>query len=129
MSSSTELEKLIKRYGWKEITNDMEWLKRLETNENQSEITLEQLIKYVSENPPNDPIKMKVVLKIDNELMESLSDWIYDELKYMRKNESEIVDEDIQEFLEKDSHEEYSKLSPLMHQLYKIFRTIEQGYT
>lgn len=122
MSSSTELKKLIERYGWKEITNDIEWLKRMESDNNPSEITVEELIQYVSENPSNNPIKMKIVKKIDNILFQSLPDWIHDELKYMRKNESENVDEDIQEFLGKDFHEEYLTMSPFINQLNAVLK-------
>ncbi len=68
--------------------------------------------------------KIEIAQKIDNQLMKILPDLIYEELKYMRKNESENVDEEIQNFLCKDLHDEYYRLSPLVYRLDEILNTL-----
>jgi DNA integrity scanning protein DisA with diadenylate cyclase activity len=65
--------------------------------------------------------KIEMVRRIDKRLMEYLPDLIYEELKYIRKNDDVNKESDeLQEFLWKDYHDEYYNLSPLMYQLNKV---------
>jgi hypothetical protein len=68
--------------------------------------------------------KIDLTKRIDELLLKWLPDLIYDELKYMRKNEGGNISEEIQEFLGKDCHDEYFKYSPLMYRLQKIVDTL-----
>ena len=71
---------------------------------------------------------IEITQKIDKRLMELIPDLLYEELKSIRKNESENIDEEIQEFLGKDLRDEYGNLSPLIYNLNKILNNLYKEY-
>ena len=88
------------------------------------EITLNELKEKVVEYAKHNLAEMKMTRRIDELLMASLSDLIYEELKYIRNNDGDNRESDeLQEFLFKDYHTEYCERSPLISRINEILNT------
>ena len=89
------------------------------------EITLQELKEMTSEFTPHNPHGLIMAKRIDKLLMAALPELIYEELKSIRKNDDDNKESDeLQEYLQKDYHEEYKSQSPLMKQLNEIIITL-----
>lgn len=83
-------------------------------------MTNEVLVK--DSNQPQNEESMNDIKKIDMYLIQRLSDWIWDELKYFRKDRGECSDN----MCELIMGDEYYKKSPLMNYFEGINKLIKQ---